>query len=54
MNGFLLAGRRLLSSKVKRFADGNLRDLNDELLSDGRCRIAMFGSRDLTNPDVAQ
>ena len=41
MNGFLLPGRRLLSSKVKRFADGNLRGFHDELLSDGRCRIVM-------------
>lgn len=53
MNGFLLAGRRLLSSKMKRFADRNLRDLHDELLSDGRCRIVMFGSRDLADPEVA-
>ncbi|KAL4758630.1 putative phenol monooxygenase [Aspergillus foveolatus] len=45
LSGILCPGRRLLNVKVKRFADGNRRDLHD-----GRFRILVLTSSDLLNP----
>ncbi|KAL4958164.1 FAD binding domain-containing protein [Aspergillus filifer] len=50
LSGVLHPGRRLLNVKVKRFADGNRRDLHDDLLSTGRTRILLLTSSDLLNP----
>ncbi|CBF78088.1 hypothetical protein AN8756.2 [Aspergillus nidulans FGSC A4] len=45
LSGILCPGRRLLNVKVKRFADGNRRDLHD-----GRFRILVLTSSDLLDP----
>ncbi|KAL4960066.1 putative phenol monooxygenase [Aspergillus stella-maris] len=50
LSGVLHPGRRLLNVKVKRFADGNRRDLHDDFLSTGRTRILLLTSSDLLNP----
>ncbi|KAL6239506.1 hypothetical protein BDW75DRAFT_120505 [Aspergillus navahoensis] len=50
LSGILCPGRRLLNVKVKRFADGNRRDLHDEFLSTGRFRILILTSSDLLDP----
>ncbi|KAL5339590.1 FAD binding domain-containing protein [Aspergillus crustosus] len=49
LHGILQPGRRLLNVRVKRFADGNKRDLQDDLLSTGRFRILVLTSTDLLN-----
>ena len=46
LNGVIFPGRRLLNCKVKRFADGNIRDIHDELRSEGRFSIMMLASAD--------
>jgi 2-polyprenyl-6-methoxyphenol hydroxylase-like FAD-dependent oxidoreductase len=46
LNGVIFPGRRLLNCKVKRFADGNMRDIHDELRSEGRFSIVMLASDD--------
>ncbi|CZR62721.1 related to phenol monooxygenase [Phialocephala subalpina] len=46
LNGVILPGRRLLNCRVKRFADGNMRDIHDELGSEGRFSIMMLASYD--------
>ncbi|KAL4927568.1 putative phenol monooxygenase [Aspergillus undulatus] len=50
LSGVLHPGRRLLNVKVKRFADGNRRDLHDDFLSTGRLRILLLTSSDLLTP----
>ncbi|KAL4904606.1 hypothetical protein BDW74DRAFT_185522 [Aspergillus multicolor] len=50
LSGILCPGRRLLNVRVKRFADGNRRDLHDDFLSTGRFRILVLTSNDLLNP----
>ncbi|KAL2830309.1 FAD binding domain-containing protein [Aspergillus cavernicola] len=50
LHGILCPGRRLLNVRVKRFADGNRRDLQDDFLSTGRFRILCLTSSDLLNP----
>ncbi|KAL4772700.1 FAD binding domain-containing protein [Aspergillus nidulans var. acristatus] len=50
LSGILCPGRRLLNVKVKRFADGNRRDLHDDFLSTGRFRILVLTSSDLLDP----
>ncbi|KAL5051117.1 hypothetical protein BDW71DRAFT_172317 [Aspergillus fruticulosus] len=47
LSGILCPGRRLLNVKVKRFADGNRRDLHDDFHSTGRFRILILTSSDL-------
>ncbi|KAL4945073.1 hypothetical protein BDV06DRAFT_231798 [Aspergillus oleicola] len=49
LSGVLHPGRRLLNVKVRRFADGNRRDLHDDFLSTGRTRILLLTSSDLLN-----
>lgn len=46
LNGVIRPGRRLLNSRYKRFADGNMRDMHDELGGAGRFSIVMFASDD--------
>ncbi|BCS17739.1 putative phenol monooxygenase [Aspergillus puulaauensis] len=50
LHGILYPGRRLLNVRVKRFADGNRRDLHDDFLSTGRFRILVLTASDLLNP----
>ncbi|OJI99218.1 hypothetical protein ASPVEDRAFT_125606 [Aspergillus versicolor CBS 583.65] len=50
LSGILRPGRRLLNVKVKRFADGSHRDIQDELKSTGRFRILSLVSHDLLEP----
>ncbi|KAL4917710.1 FAD binding domain-containing protein [Aspergillus aurantiobrunneus] len=50
LHGILHPGRRLLNVRVRRFADGNKRDLHDDFLSTGRFRILVLTSTDLLNP----
>ncbi|KAL4865805.1 hypothetical protein BDV12DRAFT_210905 [Aspergillus spectabilis] len=50
LHGILRPGRRLLNVRVRRFADGNKRDLQDDFLSTGRFRILILTSSDLLNP----
>jgi len=50
LSGILRPGRRLLNVKVKRHADGNRRDLQDDFPSTGRFRILAFTSKDLLSP----
>ncbi|KAL2871463.1 putative phenol monooxygenase [Aspergillus lucknowensis] len=50
LRGILRPGRRLLNVRVKRFADGNRRDLQDDFLSTGRFRILCLTSSDLLDP----
>ncbi|KAL4782713.1 FAD binding domain-containing protein [Aspergillus varians] len=50
LHGILHPGRRLLNVRVKRFADGNRRDLHDDFPSTGRFRILVLTSSDLLNP----
>ncbi|KAG0646828.1 Phenol hydroxylase [Hyphodiscus hymeniophilus] len=47
LSGVLRPGRRLLSVKVKRHADGNKRELQDDFPSTGRFRILCLTSTDL-------
>ncbi|OJJ65094.1 hypothetical protein ASPSYDRAFT_54456 [Aspergillus sydowii CBS 593.65] len=47
LSGILRPGRRLLNVKMKRFADGSHRDIQDELESTGRFRILSLVSHDL-------
>ncbi|OJJ85149.1 putative phenol monooxygenase [Aspergillus glaucus CBS 516.65] len=47
LSGMLYPGRRLLNVQVKRHADGNRRDLQDDFLSTGRFRILCLASTDL-------
>ncbi|KAH8802668.1 FAD binding domain-containing protein [Xylogone sp. PMI_703] len=47
LNGVLRPGRRLLNVKVKRHADGNPRDLQDDFPSVGRYAVLVFTSHDL-------
>ncbi|KAL3466088.1 FAD binding domain-containing protein [Aspergillus heterothallicus] len=49
LSGILRPGRRLLNVKVKRFADGWHRDIQDDLASTGRFRILSLLSNDLLN-----
>ncbi|KAL3473528.1 FAD binding domain-containing protein [Aspergillus californicus] len=51
LHGILCPGRRLRNVHVKRFADGNRRDLQDDFLSTGRFRILCLTSTDLLNPE---
>ncbi|KAL2820098.1 FAD binding domain-containing protein [Aspergillus granulosus] len=50
LQGILHPGRRLLNVRVKRVADGNKRDLQDDFLSTGRFRILVLTSSDLLCP----
>ncbi|KAL7911025.1 putative phenol monooxygenase [Trichoderma velutinum] len=45
--GALQPGRRLLDSYVRRFADSNLRHLQDDFPSTGRFRVLVFNTPDL-------
>lgn len=47
LSGIIKPGRRLLDSVVKRYADSNVRHLQDDFLSTGRYRILVFTSKDL-------
>ncbi|KAL4883951.1 FAD binding domain-containing protein [Aspergillus karnatakaensis] len=51
LQGILRPGRRLLNARVRRFADGNKRDLQDDFLSTGRFRILVLTSSDLLIPN---
>ncbi|KAL3478686.1 FAD binding domain-containing protein [Aspergillus californicus] len=51
LSGILRPGRRLLNLKLKRFADGCHRDIQDDLASTGRFRILSLVSSDLLQPD---
>ncbi|KAL2833992.1 FAD binding domain-containing protein [Aspergillus pseudoustus] len=51
LSGILRTGRRLLNVKLKRFADGWHRDIQDDLASTGRSRLVLLLSDDLLNPD---
>ncbi|EDN11134.1 FAD binding domain-containing protein [Histoplasma capsulatum] len=48
INGVLREGRRLGDTMITRFADGDIRHSQDEFPSDGRFRILVFASDDLT------
>ncbi|KAL2857566.1 FAD binding domain-containing protein [Aspergillus pseudodeflectus] len=50
LSGILRPGRRLLNVKMKRFADGWHRDIQDDLLSTGRFRLITLLSTDLLDP----
>ena len=45
--GVLREGRRILDVQTARFADGTLRHLHDDLLSNGRFRVIILASNDL-------
>ncbi|KAH8203959.1 hypothetical protein TruAng_001901 [Truncatella angustata] len=47
LHGVLKPGRRLLDSIVRRYADANLRHLQDDFLSTGRFRVLVFTTFDL-------
>ncbi|KAH6989689.1 putative phenol monooxygenase [Ilyonectria sp. MPI-CAGE-AT-0026] len=47
LNGCLCPGRRLADVVVKRFADANVRHLQDDFTSNGRYRILFFASEDI-------
>ncbi|QKX59642.1 uncharacterized protein TRUGW13939_06779 [Talaromyces rugulosus] len=49
--GILRPGRRLLNVKLKRFADGWQRDIQDDLPSTGRFCILALASSDLLDPE---
>ncbi|KAL4962875.1 FAD binding domain-containing protein [Aspergillus stella-maris] len=51
LSGILRPGRRLLNVKMKRFADGDQRDIHDDLPSTGRFRIVSLLSTDLLDPE---
>ncbi|KAL1303744.1 hypothetical protein AAFC00_007087 [Neodothiora populina] len=51
LHGALTPGRRLLSVELKRYADANLRHLDDELPSHGRYKIIILTSNDLLDRD---
>ncbi|KAK7216371.1 hypothetical protein V2G26_004374 [Clonostachys chloroleuca] len=51
LHGTLKPGRRLLNSKVRRYADANLRDLQDDFISTGRFRVLAFTSLDLAQKE---
>ncbi|KAL5050820.1 hypothetical protein BDW71DRAFT_215950 [Aspergillus fruticulosus] len=50
LSGILRPGRRLLNVKLKRFADGWHRDIQDDLASTGRFRILSLLTNDLLQP----
>ncbi|KAL3483124.1 FAD binding domain-containing protein [Aspergillus germanicus] len=50
LSGILRPGRRLLNVKLKRFADGWHRDIQDDLASTGRFRVLTLLSTDLLDP----
>ncbi|KAM5458387.1 putative phenol 2-monooxygenase (NADPH) [Microsporum audouinii] len=50
-HGILRPGRRLLNVVMRRFADGFHRDLQDDLVSNGRFRIIFLASTDLLDPN---
>ncbi|OAQ60222.1 FAD binding domain-containing protein [Pochonia chlamydosporia 170] len=47
LRGPLIPGRRLLNVEVKRYADGNTRQLQDEMPSTGRYHVLLVASNDL-------
>ncbi|RAL04807.1 FAD binding domain protein [Aspergillus ibericus CBS 121593] len=49
LSGILRPGRRLLNVKLRRYADGWCRDIQDDLASTGRFRILTLTSDDLLN-----
>ncbi|KAI9373249.1 thioredoxin-like protein [Aspergillus egyptiacus] len=51
LSGILRPGRRLLNVKLKRFADGWHRDIQDDLASTRRFRIVSLVSHDLLNAE---
>lgn len=51
LNGVIFPGRRLLNCKVKRFADGTIRDMHDELRAEGRFSIVMLAGDDFGDKD---
>lgn len=51
LSGVLQPGRRLLNVKVKRHADGNPRDLQDDFSSTGRFRVLCLTSSDLLDTE---
>ncbi|MCJ1283299.1 hypothetical protein MMC26_002627 [Xylographa opegraphella] len=51
LGGTLRPGRRLLSTRVIRHADGNPRELQDDFSSNGRYKILILTSTDLTKPE---
>ncbi|PYH46041.1 putative phenol monooxygenase [Aspergillus saccharolyticus JOP 1030-1] len=50
LNGILRPGRRLLNVTYKRHADGNRRNLHDDIPSTGRFRLLVLTSTDLLDP----
>lgn len=50
MNGVLKTGRRLLNVRMRRFADGSMFDINDDLLENGRYRVILICGDDF--PDA--
>ena len=50
INGILRTGRRLLNVRVRRFADGTMWDIHDDLLANGRCRILVVCGNDFPDP----
>lgn len=49
--GVIRPGRRLLDSVVRRYADANIRHLQDDFPSTGRYRILIFTTRQLKTPE---
>jgi len=50
LRGALKPGRRLLDVVVRRYADANIRHLQDDFLSTGRYRLLVLASSDLLQP----
>lgn len=50
ISGVLRPGRRLLNVRVRRFADGTMWDIHDDLRSDGRWRVIVVCADDFPDP----
>lgn len=50
LSGVLCPGRRLLNCKVKRFANGTIRDLHDEMRAEGRFSVILLAGDDFGTP----
>jgi phenol 2-monooxygenase len=51
MKGVLRTGRRLLNVQLKRFADGSMLDIHDDLLANGRYRVVVICGEDFPNAE---
>ena len=51
IDGILRTGRRLPNVKVRRFADGTMWDIQDDLLANGRYRVLVVCGDDFPDPN---